>query len=77
LILNASDEALHAFDQIIIEYHYGYRNLVKRLRQAGFKVKYSLPKYSQDTEALDSNRYLGLIYAKIGRMVKNNHIFRS
>ena len=31
LILNASDEALHAFDQIIMEYHYGYRNLVKRL----------------------------------------------
>ena len=64
LILNASDEALHAFDQIIIEYHYGYRNLVKRLRQAGFKVKYSLPKYSNNIEAEDGNTYLGLIYAK-------------
>jgi len=46
LILNASDKALQAFDQIIIEYHYGYRDLVKGLRRAGFKVKYSLPKYS-------------------------------
>jgi len=54
LILNASNEALHAFDQIIMEYHYGYRNLVKRLRQAGFKVKYSLPNRMQ----------LGLIYAQ-------------
>jgi len=63
LILNASDEALHAFDQIIIEYHYGYRNLVKRLRQTGFKVKYSLPKHTYNTEAEDSNMYLGLIYA--------------
>ena len=63
LILNASDEALNAFDQIIIEYHYGYKNLVKRLRQAGFKVKYSLPKYAHNTEAEDSNMYLGLIYA--------------
>jgi len=64
LILNASDEALKAFDQIIMEYHYGYRNLVKRLRQAGFKVKYGLPKYSHDIEAEDSNMYLGLIYAE-------------
>jgi len=59
LILNASDEALKAFDQIIMEYHYGYRNLVKRLEQAGFKVKYSLPKYGRNTEAEDM--YVGLI----------------
>ena len=64
LILNASDEALHAFDQIIMEYHYGYRNLENRLRQAGFKVKYSLPKYSHNIEAEDSNMYIGLIYAE-------------
>jgi len=64
LILNASDEALKAFDQIIMEYHYGYRNLVKRLRQARFKVKYNLPEYSHNIEAEDSNMYLGLIYAE-------------
>ena len=62
MILNASDEALKAFDQIIIEYHYGYRNLVKRLEQAGFKVKHSLPKYGRNTEAEDM--YVGLILAK-------------
>jgi len=56
------DEALNAFDQIIIEYHYGYKNLVKRLRQVGFKVKYSLPKYTHNKFAEDSNMYLGLIY---------------
>ena len=66
LILNASNEALKAFDQIIMEYHYGYRNLVNRLRQAGFKVKYSLPKYSHNIEAGDSNMHFGLIYAKNG-----------
>jgi len=64
LILNASDDALHAFDQIIMEYHYGYKNLVKRLEQAGFKAKYSWPKYLHNTEAEDSNMYLGLIYAE-------------
>lgn len=63
LILNASDDALKAFDQIIMEYHYGYRNLVKRLRQAGFSVEYGLPKFVNNTEAEDSNMYVGLIWA--------------
>ena len=62
LILNASDDALKAFDQIIMEYHYGYKNLLKRLRQARFKVKYSLPKYSHDIEAKNSNMYVGFIF---------------
>jgi len=43
LILNASDEALKAFDNIIIEYHYGYRNLVNRLSNI-FRVRFTLPK---------------------------------
>jgi len=64
LILNASDEALNAFDQIIIEYHYGYKNLVKRLRRAGFEVKYSWPKYSNNIEAENSNMYSGFIFCR-------------
>jgi len=63
LILNASDKALKAFDQIIMEYHYGYKNLVNRLRQAGFEVKYSLPKYNYNIGAENSNTYVGLIWA--------------
>jgi len=47
-----------------MEYHYGYRNLVKRLRQAGFSIEYSLPKFVNNTEAEDSNMYVGLIYAE-------------
>jgi len=58
LILNASDEALKASDQIIMEYHYGYKNLVRRLNEAGFKVRYSLPK-----TPLESGMFLGLITA--------------
>jgi len=58
LILNASYETLHAFDQIIMEYHYGYKNLVRRLNEAGFKVRYSLPK-----TPLESGMFLGLITA--------------
>jgi len=74
LILNASDEALEAFDQIIMEYHYGYRNLVKGLRQAEFNVKYSLPKYIYNIEAEDSNMYSGLIYAENNSFELNNNL---
>ncbi|MGC8622558.1 MAG: FkbM family methyltransferase [Candidatus Micrarchaeia archaeon] len=41
LLLNASDAVLQAFDQIILEYHYGYKNLEKRLKEAGFKVPHT------------------------------------
>jgi len=54
LLLNASDEALSAFDQVIIEYHYGYKNLVKRLSNI-FSVRFIPPKEKGGA---------GLIYAE-------------
>jgi len=56
LILSASDEALKAFDQIIIEYHYGYRNLVNRLSNI-FRVRFTLPKEK-------GSLYVGLIHGE-------------
>jgi len=61
LILNASNEALHAFDQIIIEYHYGYKNLQKQLKICRFRVKNTHPKTT-----LYNKRILeGKIFAKV------------
>jgi len=61
LILNASDKALKAFDQIIIEYHYGYKNLQKQLKICRFKVKNTHPKTT-----LYNKRILeGKIFAKV------------
>ncbi len=40
----ASSKALHAFDIIHIEYHYGYKDLVERLTKEGFKVEYTKPR---------------------------------
>jgi len=61
LILNASDEALHAFDQIIIEYHYGYKNLQKQLKICRFKAKNTHPK----TTLYNKKILEGKIFAKV------------
>ena len=44
LILQSSKDSISKFYQIIIEYHYGYKPIVERLRELNFKVKYTLPK---------------------------------
>ena len=47
ILLNASDETLSHFDYIVLEYHYGYKALGKRLEGAGFKVWHSNPVKSE------------------------------
>lgn len=44
LFKTATDETLSKFKQIVIEYHYGYKELVNRLKSANFKVKRSIPR---------------------------------
>ena len=55
-ILNTDDEILKKFSTIIIEYHYGYQNLVEKLENCGFQVKKTSPMYY-------SNYHIGYIYA--------------
>jgi len=62
-ILSEDDSVLKAFKEMIIEYHYGYRNLVKRLKYAGFKVKWTRPTYIFDKDSSNPHKFLGLIYA--------------
>jgi FkbM family methyltransferase len=64
LILDAEDETLRHFKQIILEYHYGYRNLKEKLERAGFSVKVSRPTYFFDTDA-EHDRFVGIIKATI------------
>ena len=40
-ILNADTETLRKFSHIQIEFHFGYRNLKQKLRQAGFHISMS------------------------------------
>ena len=39
LVLHSTTEELKQLDQIIIEYHYGVKNLTKKIYEAGFEVK--------------------------------------
>jgi len=43
IILSATKETLQRFQQIQIEYHYGYKNLKKKLDECGFKVEVTRP----------------------------------
>ncbi|MEM3859552.1 MAG: FkbM family methyltransferase [Candidatus Micrarchaeaceae archaeon] len=64
IILNAKPETLKKFDQIMIEYHYGYKNLVRKLKEAGFHVKITVPKFSFNPDAENHNVIVGWVYAK-------------
>ncbi|MEM4097782.1 MAG: FkbM family methyltransferase [Candidatus Micrarchaeaceae archaeon] len=65
IVLNAKKETLKKFDQIMIEYHYGYKNLVRKLKEAGFHVKITVPQFYFNSDAKNHNMVLGLIYAKL------------
>lgn len=60
-ILNADIKSLRKFQQILIEYHYGYRNLVKKLESSGFKVKITRPINEVNNELKVPNLKRGLI----------------
>jgi len=64
-ILESSNTTLRKFSRIIIEYHHGYINLVKKLKTAGFEVKYTLPaNFGYDPKKIAPVSYVGMIYAK-------------
>ena len=58
VILTSSKNILRKFSHLIIEYHYGYKNLKDKLEKCGFKVSITEPRYT-----LDTKMYLGYLYA--------------
>ena len=63
-ILNTPNEVLRNFEQIMIEYHYGYLNLKKKLEEAGFKVKASFPRYFFNDRVQNPHMLSGYLYAQ-------------
>jgi len=60
VILNSSKTTLRKFSHILVEYHYGYKNIKKKLEKCGFQVSVTEPRYT-----LDTKMHIGLLNAKI------------
>jgi FkbM family methyltransferase len=62
-ILLSSKELLRNFEQIRISYHYGYKNLIKKLENSGFKVTCTKPLFFFNNFTTPSKMYIGDIHA--------------
>ena len=64
ILLSSKNSDLRKFEQIQIEYHYGYLNLKRKLEEAGFKVSKTFPKSIINLKAENREMLIGLLYAK-------------
>jgi FkbM family methyltransferase len=67
IFFNADNRTLQAFDEMVIEYHYGYIGLKKRLEDAGFQVSVGRPLRMLHADGSRSS-YAGLMYARRARI---------
>jgi FkbM family methyltransferase len=63
-LMDEDNEVFTHIKMIQIEYHYGYKKLVEKLKDADFDVKYTLPAKFYNRNAENPNMELGYIYAK-------------
>ncbi|MCL4480412.1 MAG: FkbM family methyltransferase [Candidatus Thermoplasmatota archaeon] len=63
-LLNEDEEVFNHIEMIQIEYHYGYEDLVKKLKNCGFNVKFTEPRKSYTRNASNLNKEIGYIYAE-------------
>lgn len=75
---HVDNSILHHFDEIILEYHYGYKNLIWKLQSAGFKTtRISKTHLFFNQEVKDSLMLHGLIHAKNLFPLTHNVFMRS
>jgi FkbM family methyltransferase len=63
-LLSTERDVLRKFQEILIEYHYGYINLKKKLESCGFKVSVSRPEFSRQPLFANPDIIFGYILAK-------------
>lgn len=71
IIMSSSADTLRHFSQIELEYHYGYLDIENRLKEAGFTVRHTVPKYSGYDYVDNSDMYVGLLLANRDSRIKN------
>jgi FkbM family methyltransferase len=66
IIVKSKNEALRKFSSILIEYHYGYPRLGKKLKAAGFKIKHIEAEHiMKNVNVKDQEMHAGTIVATI------------
>lgn len=63
IIENADPDLLSRFKSIVIEYHFGYKQLEEKLRRCGFNVRHTLPFHINRIDD-KTNVLCGFIYAE-------------
>jgi len=64
-LLNLPNDELKKFSHVALEYHYGYKNLKKKLENCGFKIrKVSSPVYHFRSDHLNTKIFIGDIFAE-------------
>jgi len=63
-ILSSNDTTLRHFEYIMPEYYYGNSVSIKKLKESGFKVKSTRPKFSYSRCANNLNMLTGYIFAR-------------
>ena len=71
VILNTPPDVLRNFTHVKLEYHYGYRNVMNKLRNSGFLTKATRPRYFKP--ALNPNS-LNVYFAE-GRWERINSVY--
>jgi len=61
-ILSAPLDTLQRFSHILLEYHYGYKDLMEKLKSSGFDVLVSSPIYKRENP---KSSYLGYLFATL------------
>ncbi|WP_182126115.1 FkbM family methyltransferase [Nitrosopumilus sp. b2] len=64
IILSASHQTLTNFSEILLEYHYGYKNLKEKLEECGFTVKMDKPVTFRTPLGMHKRQFMGLLHAK-------------
>ena len=67
-LIDEDDEIFNNIEMIQIEYHYGYGNLLDKLKRYGYDVKFTEPRKGFNSIEGNQNSRVGYIYAtKIGK----------
>lgn len=64
IIANSRKETLQRFDEIFVEYHYGYINIERKLKDCGFRVGHTVPAKMINMQLNNPTMYVGFIKAK-------------